>query len=188
MAAAVQEHVALTHQDKGVLRAADSLVRILEAVRAGQPLRPAILVHASDWISAAKVAAWSQEADDTVIGRRLSPACYIPDAFPASLYLAWKYADDFGAGIIANARVGGDSCHRGAVVGALLGAANGVPARNGATASSGGDSQPLRRGREVRAGCRRKLARVRRLVIPFCHGNDRSSFVSDRRTGGQPCV
>ena len=128
VAAAAREHVALTHQDKGVLRAADCLLRILAAVREGEPLRSAILAHASDWISAAKVAAWSKEADAVVIGRRLSPACYIPDAFPASLYLAWKYADDFGAGVCANAQVGGDSCHRGAVVGALLGAANGVSA------------------------------------------------------------
>jgi hypothetical protein len=66
------------------------------------------------------------------IGQRVSPACYIADAFPASLYLAWKYADDFEAGVIANTNVGGDNCHRGAVVGALLGAAAGagrIPAR-----------------------------------------------------------
>ena len=63
-----------------------------------------------------------------MIGRYLSPACYIVDAFPAALYLCWKYADDFEAGIRANALVGGDSCHRGAVVGGLLGLANGVPA------------------------------------------------------------
>ena len=139
VAAAVQEHVALTHKDRGVLRAADCFVRILAGVRAGEPLRGAILRHASDWISAAKVAAWSQEPDEVVVGRRLSPACYIPDAFPAALYLAWKYADDFGAGISANAQVGGDSCHRGAVVGALLGEANGVPSawRDGLRASVG---------------------------------------------------
>ena len=129
VAAAVQAHVALTHRDEGVLRAAGCLVAILSAVRAGEPLRGAILGHASDWISAAKVNAWSREADEVVVGRRLSPACYITDAFPAALYLAWKYADDFEAGICVNARVGGDSCHRGAVVGALLGEANGVPAR-----------------------------------------------------------
>ena len=128
MAAIVWEHVGLTHKDKGVLHAADCLVKILASVRAGEPLRPAVLEHAPDWISAAKVAAWSKEPDEVVIGRRLSPACYIPDAFPAALYLAWKYADDFGAGICANAQVGGDGCHRGAVVGALLGEANGVPA------------------------------------------------------------
>ena len=127
VAAAVQEHVALTHKDRGVLNAANCLVQILTAVRAGEPLRAAILTHASDWISSAKIAIWSKESDQTVIGRRLSPACYIPDAFPAALYLAWKYADDFGAGIAANAQVGGDSCHRGAVLGSLLGEANGVP-------------------------------------------------------------
>ena len=128
VAAAVQEHVALTHKDPGVLRAADCMVRILTAVRGGQLLRSAILANASDWISTAKVNQWSKEADEVVIGRRLSPACYIPDAFPAALYLAWKYADDFDAGICANAQVGGDSCHRGAVIGALLGEANGVSA------------------------------------------------------------
>ena len=125
--AAVQEHVTLTHKDKGVLRAADCLARILTAVRAGEPLRDAILSRASDWISKAKVTAWSKEPDAVVVGRHLSPACYVPDAFPAALYLAWKYADDFGAGICANAQVGGDSCHRGAVVGSLLAEANGVP-------------------------------------------------------------
>jgi len=59
-----------------------------------------------------------------VIGARFSPACYIAEAMPAALYLAWKYHDDFAAGITANAMVGGDNCHRGAVVGSLLGAAN----------------------------------------------------------------
>jgi ADP-ribosylglycohydrolase len=88
-----------------------------------------MIEEAPDWISDAKISRWIKEPDQVVIGQRLSPACYIPDAFPAALYLAWKYADDFSAGICANAQVGGDSCHRGAVVGALLGAANGIPAR-----------------------------------------------------------
>jgi len=125
----VQEHVALTHQDKDVLRAADIFARLLLAVRAGKPLRESILDEAPDWISAAKISRWVKEPDDVVIGRHLSPACYIPDAFPASLYLAWKYAADFDTGICANAQVGGDSCHRGAVVGALLGTVNGISSR-----------------------------------------------------------
>jgi len=123
----VQRHVALTHQDKDVLRAADAFIGILVGVQAGRPLREAILEEAPDWISFAKISRWIKESDQVVVGQILSPACYIPDAFPASLYLAWKYADDFSAGICANAQVGGDSCHRGAVVGALLGLANGVP-------------------------------------------------------------
>lgn len=60
---------------------------------------------------------------------RKCPACYIAESMPASLYLAWKYHDNFDAGILANAMVGGDNCHRGAVVGSLLGAAYGVPAK-----------------------------------------------------------
>ena len=58
---------------------------------------------------------------------------FIGDALAMPVHwFAWKYADDFEAGVIANANVGGDNCHRGTVVGALLGAAVGagrIPAR-----------------------------------------------------------
>lgn len=129
---AVQEHVSLTHRSPEVLAAAAALARILGAVLDGAPLRESILGHGSDWLSGTTARTWSGEPDDVVIGRRVSPACYIADAFPASLYLAWKYADDVEAGLVANTNLGGDNCHRGAVVGALLGAANGlggIPAR-----------------------------------------------------------
>ena len=67
--------------------------------------------------------------DEEIIGSVLSPACYIDQAFPAALYLAWKYDGQFGPGIIANAMIGGDNCHRGAVVGSILAAANGINER-----------------------------------------------------------
>lgn len=127
--AVVREHVGLTHQNPGVLRAADVLVQLLVVLRHGQPLRPAIADLASEFFSERRATTYLSQSDETVIGRVFSPACYIADAFPAALYLAWKYADDFSAGIIANATCGGDNCHRGAVVGALLGAACGVPDR-----------------------------------------------------------
>jgi ADP-ribosyl-[dinitrogen reductase] hydrolase len=129
---AVREHVLLTHREPEVLRAADALVQILDAVLLGGGLREAIFEYASDWLSRRTAQKWLHEPDDLVIGQRVSPACYIADAFPASLYLAWKYADDFEAGLVANTNLGGDNCHRGAVVGALLGAAAGItriPAR-----------------------------------------------------------
>ena len=130
--AAVREHINLTHRSDEVLAAGDALARILCAVAAGANFREAIFGHTSDWFSKRKAGLWSREPDEVVIGHRVSPACYIADAFPASLYLAWKYADDFESGVIANTNVGGDNCHRGAVVGALLGAASGlagVPSR-----------------------------------------------------------
>ena len=123
----VTAHVKLTHDDPDVIDAARAFTRILCAMERGVPLRDAIISHGSTWISARKIEKWTNEADEVVVGQRLSPACYIKDAFAASLYLSWKYADEFDAGLIANAHCGGDNCHRGAVIGALLGFANGVP-------------------------------------------------------------
>ena len=127
--AIVKEHVGLTHAHANVLRAADTLVRLLWRVTSGEPVHEAIRSEAGDWISWKKSDSWLHQPDEHVIGSRFSPACYIADAMPASLYLVWKYSGDFEAGIIANAMVGGDNCHRGAVVGSILGAANGVPER-----------------------------------------------------------
>ena len=47
---------------------------------------------------------------------------------PATLYLARKYADRPEEGLVANTMAGGDNCYRGAILGALLGAANGMDA------------------------------------------------------------
>lgn len=127
--AAVRTHVGLTHRARDVLSAADTLVRLLAAIYSGEGIRPALAAEGGPWFSARKSESWSRQPDAVVIGRTLSPACYIRDAFRASLHLAWKYADGFSDGIIANARVGGDNCHRGAVVGSLLGLAHGVPER-----------------------------------------------------------
>ena len=70
----------------------------------------------------------NNSADSEVIGGLLSPACYIDQSFPSVLYLAARYPDDFESAIIANTNVGGDNCHRGAVLGAILGASLGVEA------------------------------------------------------------
>src|SRR5208283_3973626 len=115
-----------------------AMTRIISAVLGGSGLRETIFEYGSDWFSKRKAEQWSREPDEVVIGHRVSPACYIGDAFPASLYLAWKYADDFEAGVIANANVGGDNCHRGAVLGAA-GGTDRMPSRlfsglHGATA------------------------------------------------------
>jgi ADP-ribosylglycohydrolase len=69
-----------------------------------------------------------QSSDLDVIGGLLSPACYIDQSFPSVLYLAARYSNDFEAALIANTNVGGDNCHRGAILGALLGATLGYEA------------------------------------------------------------
>lgn len=116
----VKSHVTLTHRHSNVLRAADCLTRLLIDLSDEIPLHEAIMHSAGDWFSTKKASAWARQDDRAIIGRKLSPACYIDQAFPAALYLAWKYHDDFDAAIMANAKVGGDNCHRGAVVGSLV--------------------------------------------------------------------
>jgi ADP-ribosylglycohydrolase len=125
----VRLHVGLSHKDPEVLDAADVFLNLLVRVARGEDLRTAILEHSNGWISAAKIRDWDRHPDDVVIGRLLSPACYITEAFPAALFLAWRHAGDFAAGVCANAQVGGDNCHRGTVVGGLLGAACPIPHR-----------------------------------------------------------
>ena len=72
-------------------------------------------------------------ADDTqVVGGMFSTACYITDSLPAVLYLAYKYADSFEDAVLANTNVGGENCHRGSALGAIMGAAvgeKGIPKR-----------------------------------------------------------
>ena len=123
----VREHLALTHRSRHVLEAGEAYARMLQDLAGGAELRETLRYRGSAWIRAEALEAWSRLPDRSVVGRRLTPACYLPESFAAALFLAWKYADDFSAGILANAKVGGDNCHRGAVVGGLLGAARGVP-------------------------------------------------------------
>jgi len=135
----VRLHVGLTHKDRDVLDAADALVKILVAAmprpdaEARSPeqcieaVRAAILEHGRDWISGSKLEGWQRLSDRELVGGKLSSACYIEEAFPAALALAWRHAGDFLAGIVANARCGGDSCHRGAVVGSLLAISASIP-------------------------------------------------------------
>ena len=70
----------------------------------------------------------NQSSDLEVIGGLLSPACYVDQAFPSVLYLAARYHNDFEGALVANTNVGGDNCHRGAVLGAILGASLGIQA------------------------------------------------------------
>jgi ADP-ribosylglycohydrolase len=64
--------------------------------------------------------------DQDVIGPIFSPACYIEHSVPSALYLLAKYEIDAEHALIANTEAGGDNGHRGAILGAILGAAGGT--------------------------------------------------------------
>jgi ADP-ribosylglycohydrolase len=67
-------------------------------------------------------------ADVGAIHSVFGSACYIDSSFPACLYLSYKYADSFEKALLANTNVGGENCHRGSALGALMGAALGEKA------------------------------------------------------------
>lgn len=124
----VLSHVRLTHEHSYAATAARQLTRLLLCMAGSSiSLAEALgqLRHHSFPLKSFE--RWQNLPDREVIGRILTPACYLPDSMIASIYLAWKYENQSAAGFRANAEVGGDNCHRGAVVGSLLSVKEGPP-------------------------------------------------------------
>lgn len=125
------QHLSLTHRGPAIAEAAGLILDLLLPVLAGADLLEAIRDrHArqkSPYLGF-PLGKWLTEPDEKIIGPHLSPACYLADSVPATIYLAAKYHNAPREGLIANTMLGGDNVHRGALLGALLGAANGVEA------------------------------------------------------------
>jgi ADP-ribosylglycohydrolase len=127
--ATAHTHLALTHPGPIMAAALDAVADVLEPVLAGEDLRTVIdgLVDRSRHpLLQRSFADWDRLDDLEVIGRKVSPACYVDDAIPAVIHLARRHHADPERALIANTMAGGDNCHRGVVLGALLGAAHGT--------------------------------------------------------------
>jgi ADP-ribosylglycohydrolase len=121
-------HLRLTHLGDRMTAAGNLLLDILLPVLSGESLKDTIvnkIKRQDSPLLGFPFLSWLADPDETVIGKRLSSACYVEDAMPATLYLALKYHHDAAQGLIANTNLGGDNAGRGAVLGALLGAENG---------------------------------------------------------------
>lgn len=128
-AAAARNHMTLTHRGPRMERSADFLIETLLRVLRGESLQEVLMSGMKTQINPLfghPFAKWLEQPDDVVVGRRLSTACYVEDAVPAVIYLAYKYAENPERGLVVNTNLGGDNAHRGALLGALLGAANGL--------------------------------------------------------------
>ncbi len=129
------EHLHLTHLGPRMDAAGAFLLDVLMPVLAGAPLGQVLtdlIRRQANPLLGFPLEKWLDHPDDVVIGQRLSTACYVEDAIPAIAYLALKYPDDIAQALVVNTNLGGDNAGRGAVLGALLGAANGlaaIPAR-----------------------------------------------------------
>jgi ADP-ribosyl-[dinitrogen reductase] hydrolase len=125
------QHLSLTHRGNDIAGAAGLILDILLPVLAGADLFEVIRDRHARQTSAYlgfPLGKWLTEPDENIIGPHLSPACYLADSVPATIYLAAKYHDAPREGLIANTMLGGDNVHRGAILGALIGAANGEEA------------------------------------------------------------
>ena len=125
----VRDHVAMTHNNEEVLKAAEVLTLMLHALSAGRDTKSVISEYGCAWVEIQQLQHWATVEDRDVVGRQLSSDGDLPESLTSALFIVWKYCDDFSAGVLANARCGGDTCHRAAVVGSLLAAANDIPER-----------------------------------------------------------
>jgi ADP-ribosylglycohydrolase len=126
---AALEHLSLTHLGPKMEGATLLLAGLLLQILDGLPLKEALMAEIGEQRSpfaGYPFLKWLDEADELVVGRRFSTACYVEESVPSVIYLALKYHDDPEGGLIANTNLGGDNAYRGAVLGALLGAGNGI--------------------------------------------------------------
>lgn len=127
-----RDHLALTHPDDALAEVCDAYVELIDALlfRANDAPVQELLLNAARGLPRRELAKLvnGSKAEREVIGRELSPACYISDAWPAVLYLACKHQQDPVKALQMNAEVGGDNVHRGSVLGVLLGLIHGEAA------------------------------------------------------------
>lgn len=126
--AACRLHLQFTHPDKHLAQVCDAYVALIDGLLFGKgdarELIAAAARHSAGIDPAQLVQRYSD--DNQVVGGKFSRACYIEDSWPSLLYLAWKYMDNPRQALLVNANLGGDNCHRGAVLGVILGLASGA--------------------------------------------------------------
>jgi ADP-ribosylglycohydrolase len=123
------EHLSLTHRGARMESSASLISRLFLKVIHGEPVKDLLEQEIQDQKSPFlhhPFLKWLDKPDDWVVGRQFSTACYVEESIPAVIYLALKYHQDTEKALIVNTNLGGDNAYRGAVLGALLGGANGI--------------------------------------------------------------
>jgi ADP-ribosylglycohydrolase len=126
--AAARQHLLTTHKSDALTAFADVYVAALLDVLDGKALQPTVEAAAKRLGPRAfDVAALSAKnrPDTDVVGGVFSTACYITGSLPSVFYLAHKHGASFERAVLANTNCGGENCHRGSALGALVGAVHG---------------------------------------------------------------
>ncbi|GFO45496.1 poly(ADP-ribose) glycohydrolase arh3 [Plakobranchus ocellatus] len=151
-AQSVVDFVRLTHPVPSLIPFVDTYARLLHAVINGKDLKSEVMKVLSHSMLGGpgnrdRILGILDKAESIPRGTeqrlelyqeltsRLGSACYIEGAMKSLLLFALEFSEDFQNGVLTNANCGGENCHRGAALGALLGAAaannrqGGVPAK-----------------------------------------------------------
>ncbi len=121
--------VKLTHNDETLLTYSQYLVDVLLQVIIGNPLRETLIVCSKNYPEVHRIMdrlLQIIDSDTVATVKDIGQSCGAKYSFPATLYLAIKYSDDYLTALQYNILCGGDSAARGMVLGMLIGAANGV--------------------------------------------------------------
>lgn len=126
----VRNHLFLTHPSEELAVFADAYVELLDVTlnqgkseEARKKLQAAAAV--SKLVGEQKFDDLAFKPDREVVGGVFSMACPIENSWPSLLFLASKYFDQSPLQALkANAFVGGENVHRGAVLGTIVGTLN----------------------------------------------------------------
>jgi hypothetical protein len=123
-----REHLWLTHPDENLAKICDAYVELIDSLlfrNQGDDEKSIIAKAAQNSAGVDLKSLCEKSADDNdIIGGTFAKACPIKDSWPSLLYLAYKYNKNSKAALLANTNVGGENCHRGSVLGVIVGLSN----------------------------------------------------------------
>jgi ADP-ribosylglycohydrolase len=127
-----REHLQLTHPDTTLANICDAYLALIAALLFRDEDEDAKVFIASAAHTSINLdleqLCEKNLSDNEVIGARYEKSCGIENSWPSLLYLAYKYHAQPKAALLANTHVGGENCHRGSVLGVIMGlsCANGL--------------------------------------------------------------
>lgn len=125
---AINEHLNLTHPGETLRGSAQLLTEILHHLLEGYDLETALFEKTDRQTHPTlgyPYRRWLEKPHEEIIGVKLNSAGYVEEALPAAIYFALKYQSSFEQALVHSTNMGGENCYRGAVLGAILGAAKG---------------------------------------------------------------
>lgn len=123
--AKIEQVVRLTNHNDTAVAAAQYAGCVLLAVLNGQPIQQALadlLSHAGEKLRPLlEEALQVKTLDCAAVAKHFGNACHVPEGLPVIAHIAY-HAPDYRAAIEENIRIGGDSCGRSIMLGAIMAA------------------------------------------------------------------